>query len=98
MLFPPAGGIVEQHDRRSGTAMSAIIGHDGPEEAALCGLSAGIQHWRAGLVDEDPIRTAQMSAHVVDDRRQVEAGAPHPVAKRAAIQINPLPLEDLGLA
>jgi len=34
---------------------------------------------------------------VIDDRHQVETGAADPVAERAAVQIDPLPLEDLGL-
>jgi hypothetical protein len=36
--------------------------------------------------------------HVVDDGHQVEAGAPDPVAERAAVEVEPLPLEDPGLA
>ena len=52
----------------------------------------------AGLVDEDAIRPAQMGPHVVDDRHQVEAGAADPVAERAAIDLDPLPPEDPGLA
>jgi hypothetical protein len=39
-----------------------------------------------------------MSLHVIDDRHQVEARAADPVAERASIQIDPLSLEDLGLA
>jgi hypothetical protein len=39
-----------------------------------------------------------MGAHVVDDRHQVETGAADPVAKGAAIEMDALPLEDLGLA
>lgn len=38
-----------------------------------------------------------MGTHLVDDGQKVEAGALNPVAKRAAVQIDPLPLEDLGL-
>ena len=98
MLLPPTGGVVEQHDGRAGTAMAAIVGHDGPEVAALGGLAARVQHRRAGLVDEDAVRAAQMGLHVIDDRHQVETGAADPVAERAAIQIDPLSLEDLGLA
>ena len=36
-------------------------------------------------------------ALVVDDGHQVETGPPDPVAERAAVQVDPLPLEDLGL-
>lgn len=39
-----------------------------------------------------------MGPHVVDDRHQVEAGAADPVAERAAIDLDPLPPEDPGLA
>ena len=74
------------------------IGDDRPEEAALGGLSARVQHRRAGFIHEDAIGTAQMRAHVVDDRHEVETGTPDPVAERAAVQVDPLPLEDLGLA
>jgi hypothetical protein len=58
----------------------------------------GSKHRRPGLVDEDAVRTAQMAAHVVDDRHQVEAGATDPVAERPAVERDPLPPEDLGLA
>ena len=98
MLFPPAGGVVEQHDGRAGAAMAAIVGDDGPEVTALRSLPPRVQHRRAGLVDEDAVRTAQMGAHVVDDRHQVETGAADPVAERAAVDLDPLPPEDPGLA
>ena len=48
---------------------------------------------RTGLNDEDPVRDAQMSPHMVDDRRQVEAGTTHPVAERAPVQIDPCRLK-----
>jgi len=73
------------------------VGHDGPEEAALGGLSARVQHRRVGFIHKDAVCAAQMSLHVLDDGHQVETGAPDPVAERAAVQIDPLPLEDLGL-
>lgn len=98
MFLAAAGGVVEQHDGRIGTAMAAIVGHDGPEEAAPGGLSARVQHRRTGLIDEDAVRSAQMGFHVIDDRHQVETGATDPVAERAAIEVYPLALEDLGLA
>ena len=47
--------------------------------------------------DEDAVRAAQMGPHLVDDRHQVETGAANPIAKGAAIQIDPLPFEDFGL-
>ncbi len=71
--------------------MSAIIGHDGPEVPAC--LLAGVQHRRTGLNDEEPVRDAQMSPHMVDDRRQVEAGTTDPVAERALVQIDPCRLK-----
>jgi len=55
MLLPPAGGIVEQHDRRACAAMAADVGDDGPEEAAHGGLPARVQYRRAGLVDKDAV-------------------------------------------
>ena len=39
-----------------------------------------------------------MSLHVVDDRHQVEAGAPRPVAECATVEVETLPLEDPRLA
>ena len=98
MFLAPAGGVMEQHDGRACTAMAAVVGDDGPEEAALGGLSARVQHRCPGFIDKDAVRAAQMVLHVVDDRHQVEAGASDPVAKRAAIQIDPLPFEDFDLA
>jgi hypothetical protein len=85
-------------DGRAGTAMPAIVGHDGPEVAALGGLPARVQNRRAGLVHEDPVGAAQMSLHVVDDRHQVEARTPDPVAERTAVEVETLPLEDPRLA
>jgi hypothetical protein len=38
-----------------------------------------------------------MGPHLVDHRHQVETGAANPIAKGAAIQIDPLPFEDFGL-
>ena len=97
MRLAPAGGIMEQNDGRAGAGMAAIIGNHGPEIAALGGLPPRVQHGRAGFIDEDAVRAAQMDAHVVDDRHQMETGAADPVAERAPIQIDPLPLEDLRL-
>src|SRR5690606_37399988 len=94
----PTGSVVEQHEGRAGTAMPAIVGYDGPEIATPGGLAARVQNRRAGLVDEDPVGGAQMGLHVVDHGHQVEAGAPDPVAERAAVEVEPLPLEDPGLA
>ena len=84
-------------DGRADTAMTAIISNHGPEVAALGGLPPRVQHRRAGLIHEDAVRAAQMGAHLVDHRHQVETGAANPIAKGAAIQIDPLPFEDLGL-
>ena len=78
--------------------MAAVVGHDSPEITALGGLPARVQNWGAGLVHEDPVEGAQMGLHLVDHRHQVEAGAPRPVAERAAAEIQPLPLEDPRLA
>jgi hypothetical protein len=39
-----------------------------------------------------------MGLHVVDHGHQVEARAPDPVAERAAVEVEPLPLEDPGPA
>jgi len=77
--------------------MAAIIGHDRPEISALGGLSARVQHGRSRFVDKDTVRAAQMGFHVIDDRHQVETGATDPVAEGAAIEVDPLPPEDLGL-
>ncbi len=82
---------------RVGPAVTTVVGHHRPEVSALGGLSARIEHWRAGFIDEDAVRLAQMSAHVVDDGHQVEAGATDPVAERAPIQIDPLPVNRLAI-
>lgn len=97
MHLAPAGGVVEQHDGRVGATMTAIIGYDRPEIAALGGLSARVQHRRAGFIDTDAVRAAQMGTHVVDDWHQVETGPTDPVSERATIQIDPLTFEYLGL-
>jgi hypothetical protein len=78
--------------------MAAVVGDDGPEEAALGGLSARVQHRCPGFIDKDAVRAAQMGLHVIDDRHQMEAGATDPVAERAPVEVDPLPFEDLGLA
>ena len=93
-------------DGWASTAVAAVVGDDGPEVAALRGLPARVQHRRACLVapkarfqrDEDPVGGAQMGLHVVDHGPQVEAGATDPVAQRAAVEVETLPLEDPGLA
>lgn len=89
---------MEQNDGRVGAAMAAIFGYDGPEVTALGGLADRIEHRRAGLIHKDAVRAAQMGPHVVDHRHQVETGAADPVAEGAAIEVDPLPLEDFGLA
>src|SRR5690606_1727092 len=97
MFFPPAGGVMEQHDGWASTAMPAIIGDDGPEEAALGAFHARFQHRRAGFSYEDAACATKMDPDMVDDGHQVETGGPDLVAECAAGQIDPLPLEDLGL-
>lgn len=77
--------------------MAAIIGYDRPEIAALGAFQARFQHRRAGFIHEDAMGAAQMGAHVVDDRHEVETGPADPVAERAAIQVDPLSLEDFSL-
>ena len=70
-------------DGRADTSMTAIISNHGPEVAALGGLAPRVQHRRAGFVHEDAVRAAQMGAHVVDDRHQVELrGTVAPVGRR----------------
>ena len=92
--------------------MAAIIGHDRPEISAPGAFQARLEHRRTGLIDEDAIGAAQMGLHVVDDRHQMELRgtvapvgrrkppkrAADPVAERAAIEVDPLALEDFGLA
>jgi hypothetical protein len=85
-------------DGRIGAAMAAVVGDDGPEEAALGGHAARVRHRRAGLVHDDAVRTAPKGRPVVDHGQQVEARAPDPVAKRTAVEIEALPFEDPGLA
>jgi len=78
--------------------MTSVVSDDGPEEAAPGAFQARVQHRRAGFIHEDAVCAAQMGTHMVDDRHQVETGAADPVAERAAVQVDPLPPEDLGLA
>ena len=98
MLFPSAGGIMEQHNGWPGATMAAIVRHHGPEVTALCSLSARVQHGCTGFIDKDAVRVAQMGAHVVDHRHQVETGPTDPVSECPPVRIDPLPLEDFGLA
>ena len=49
------------------------------------GLSARVQHQRAGFIDEDTICTAQMGTRVIDDRHQMEARSTDPVAARKKV-------------
>lgn len=98
MLPSPAGGIVEQHDGRSGTAMASIVGQDGPELAGLRCHPTGVQNRCAGLVHEDPVGGAEMGLQVVDHGHQLEAGAADPVAECAAVAVETSPLEDPRLA
>jgi hypothetical protein len=71
---------------------------DAPEVAAPGAPSSGIEHRRTRLVDEDPVGAAQRLAHVPDDRLEMEAGAPDPVAERAPVKLDALPAVDAGLA
>lgn len=81
------GGVVEQHDGRAGTYMATIVGHDGPEVAALGGRPDRVEDRGAGLVDEYPVGGAQMVLYDVDHGPQVEAGASDPVAECAAVEM-----------
>ncbi len=51
MCLAAAGGVMEQDDGRVGPAVTTVVGHHRPEVSALGGLSARIEHWRAGLID-----------------------------------------------
>src|SRR6056297_1130006 len=97
MLLAPPGRVMEHNDRRTGPAMAAIIGDHSPEVSALRASSTGIKNRGAGFINEEPPGITKMPAHVLDDRSEMETGTPHPVAERAAIEADPLPLEDLGL-
>ena len=48
-------------------------------------------------VHEDPVGSLQVRPHLLDDRLEVEAGAPDPVAQGRPVEGNPLPPVDLGL-
>ena len=97
MHGPSARGIVEHHDRRVGAAVTSIIRADGPEVASLGFPSSGIEHRRPSLVHEDSISVFQSFPHMVDDRTQVEARTPNPVAECCTIQCDPLSGVDFGL-
>ena len=77
--------------------LTAIVGDGSPEMAALRAPPAGIKQRRTGFIHEDAARTAQMIAHVVDDRHELETGAPDPVAQRPTVEVDPLPFEHPGL-
>ncbi len=50
------GGISEQHDRRTWTAVAAVVGDDRLEVAFLRLATPGIEHRRRGFVHEQTIR------------------------------------------
>jgi hypothetical protein len=74
------------------------IRDDAPEVAAPGAPASGVEHRGTGLVDEDAVGAAQRLAHVPDDRLEMEAGAPDPVAERAPVKLDALPPVDAGLA
>ena len=98
MRTAAAGRVVEHHDRWSSPAVPAVIRDDGPEPAGLRRPAPWVQHRRPRLVHEDPVGCLQVRPHLLDDRPEVEAGPPDPVAQGRPIECNPLPLVDPGLA
>lgn len=91
------GRVVEHHHVRSGTAVTPVIGNNGPEVAGFRFPPPRIEHRRAGFIHEHPVSAFQPLLQVIGDRAQMETGAPHPVAERRPIQGDPLPGIDFGL-
>ena len=86
------------HGWRIGPATSSIVPGDGPEEARLGAAAARIQHWCAGLIDEQPAGGQQLLAHQGPDRLQLSSGVADPVGQGGAIDLDPLAIQALGLA
>ena len=93
-----AGGVVEDHDRRIAAAPSALIAQHHPEPVLAHGAGAWGQHRQGCLVHLQPIAAAQLGHHRVDHGCQQLRRPPRPFRQHAAVELDPLPAADLGLA
>jgi len=75
------GRVSEQHNRRAGATVTAVIAGNGLEETLPGSSAPGIEHRRGGLIHEEAVRCGQVGAQMPGDRLKMKAGPARPVAQ-----------------
>ena len=98
MLALAVLGVEVDHRRRGAAAPGPVIDRVAPQ-AGRSWSGPGRGRAPAGcVVGEDPGRAHHVPAQEAPQRLQPPAGPPDPVAQRGAVELDPLPGEDPGLA
>ena len=97
LRFTVSGINIGNHRRIIATPGPVIAGI-GPQLAGLGPPAPGIEHWRGGLVGEQPLRSSQSVENVIAQRAQIPGGPANPVSKGGTIELDALPSVDLRLS
>src|SRR3954464_10100523 len=91
-------GVEVDHRRRGAPAPGPVVDRVAPQPPGLGPAPAGFEHRQARVIGEDPGRGHDVPAQQPPQRLQPPAGPPDPVAQGRAVELDPLPGEDPGLA
>src|SRR5258707_9850495 len=83
--------------RRFGPGPGSIVARIDPQPAGLGAAAAGIEHRDRRVVGKQLARSKHMRCQAGLQRLQPPTSAAHPVRKSRAIDIDPVPGEDLAL-
>jgi hypothetical protein len=90
-------GIEVDHRRRGAAVPGSVINRIAPQAPGFGPTPAGIEHRQARVIGEDPGRAHDVPAQKAPQRLEPPAGPPDPVTQGGAVELDPLPGEDLGL-
>ena len=91
-------GVEVDHRRRGAAAPGPVVDRVAPQPAGLGPAPAGVEHRQRGVVGEDPGRAMTCRRSRRHSGSSHQQARPDPVAQGRAVQVDPLPGEDPGLA
>ena len=91
-------GVEVDHRRRGAAVPGPVVDRIAPQAPGLGPAPAGVEHRQRRVVGEDPGRAHDVPAQQAPQRLQPPAGPADPVAQGRAVELDPLPGEDLRLA
>src|SRR3712207_285674 len=91
-------GIEVDYRRRGAAVPGSVINCIAPQASGLGPAPARIEHRQARVISENPGRAHHVPAQEAPQRLQPPARPTDPVAERGAVELDPLPGKDLGLA